>query len=266
MKKILLILNLVFSSIFCAAQESKLDLTGKYLGKNIYVQNPFAGTDTSFCTVKVLVNGKETNDEIYSSAYEIDLKKFNFNYGDSVNIQIIHKADCKPKVMHPEHITPKSTFETTVIKIDSAGNLTWKTKNETGRLPFIIEQYRWSKWVKVGEVDGLGETGAKENEYSFKITSCHSGENKFRVKQVDYGPKLNHSPDIKYVCGIPPIKMNYDNIKRTASFDAETMYEIYDHYGNAVKKGSGKSVDMSKLSPNLYYLFFDNTVQEVLIY
>jgi hypothetical protein len=42
----------------------------------------------------------------------------------------------------------------------------------------------------------------------------------------------------------------------------ETMYEIYDQYGNIVKKGYGSKVDVSNLPKGGYYLNFDNKMGE----
>ncbi len=53
-----------------------------------------------------------------------------------------------------------------------------------------MEQKRWNKWVKVGEVMGAGKPG--ENTYSFKVTP-HSGENTFRVKQTDLTKRARFS-------------------------------------------------------------------------
>ncbi|PJC62331.1 MAG: hypothetical protein CO022_05125, partial [Flavobacteriales bacterium CG_4_9_14_0_2_um_filter_32_27] len=47
-------------------------LEGHYQGKNLYVQNPFAGSGVGFCTFEVTINGDVTTDEVNSSAFEID--------------------------------------------------------------------------------------------------------------------------------------------------------------------------------------------------
>ena len=127
---------------------------------------------------------------------------------------------------------------------DKDGTFKWSTKSETGKLTFIIEQFRWNKWVKVGEVDGVGTPTS--NEYSFKIAP-HSGKNQLRVRQTDYSglPRLSKAadfisevPDIDYA----PLKTSKDInffVKGKEDKSMETMYEIYDQYGNIVKKGFG---------------------------
>src|SRR5688572_29323017 len=48
-------------------------IDGQYQDKNIYVQNSVSSSGVGFCAYEVRVNGQITNDEINSSAFEIDL-------------------------------------------------------------------------------------------------------------------------------------------------------------------------------------------------
>jgi hypothetical protein len=49
------------------------------------------------------------------------------------------------------------------------------------------------------------------------------------------------------------------------TFSASTLYEIYDQYGNIVKRGYAASVDVSTLKKDLYYLNYDNKMGETFI-
>ncbi len=175
-------------------------------------------------------------------------------------MKITHKDDCKPKVLNPEVLKPKSTYEVTNMKLDADGTLKWTTKNETGKLPFVIEQYRWNKWVKVGETDGKGI--GDNNEYVFKVTTLHSGENQIRLKQVDYTSQPRYSKPVKFVSTMPEVTFAPAKVSKDITFSAETLYEIYDQYGNVVKKGFGKSVDCGNLAKGIYYLNYDNKTAE----
>jgi len=230
-------------------------LEGHYQGKNLYVQNPFAGSGVGFCTFEVTINGEVTTDEVNSSAFEIDFANFQLKVGDPVIVKIKHKDDCKPKVLNPEVLKPKSTFEIVNMDIAKDGNFTWVTKSETGKLSFIVEQFRWNKWIKVGEVDGVGTTG--EHNYEFKVTP-HSGENKFRVKQVDYSGKPRYSQAARFVSTVGEVSFSPIKVKDVINFTGETLFEIYDSYGNIVKKGFGEKVDASNLKKGIYYLNYDN--------
>lgn len=234
-------------------------LEGNYQGKNLYVSNPYAGSQVGFCVYEVTVNDQVTTDEINSSAFEIDFKNFQFKLGDKVEVRIKHKDDCKPKVINPEVLRPKSTFNIESMKVEADGTLKWTTTGESGKLPYIIEQFRWTKWVKVGEVEGIGTPQA--NDYSFKITP-HSGKNQFRVKQVDYSNTPKLSKPINYLSPLPETTFSPQKVQKELLFSEETMFEIFDQYGNVVKKGFGKKVDCSNLSKGVYYINYDNKTGE----
>ena len=240
----------------CLQAQSKLTVEGNYQGKNLYVQNPYASNNVGFCTIKVTVNGNTTSDAIESSAYEIDLSLHKLKVGDAVSVVIEHKVDCAPKVLNPEVLKPRSTYEIVIMNSDDKGKLTWKTKNENGKLPFVIEQYVWNKWITVGEVDGKGTPS--ENSYEFQLTP-HSGENKVRIKQVDYTGKPNPSQAKTFKdASVADVDFNPKTVKDKITFTSKTRYEIYDSYGNIVKKGYASEVDCINLKKGAYYINFDN--------
>jgi hypothetical protein len=238
-------------------------LEGNYQGKNLYIQNPFSEAGVGFCVFEVTVNGQVATDEINSSAFEIDMANFGLSLGDPVTVRIKHKDGCTPVVLNPEVLKPKSTFEIVRQSISPDGNYTWVTTNETGQLPYYVEQKRWNKWVKVGEVMGKGSPG--EHTYSFQVTP-HSGENTFRVKQVDLTKKARFSDNVKYTDPrVAPVTWSPAKPKDEIVFSANTLYEIYDQYGNIVKRGYANRIDVSTLKKDLYYLNYDNKTGETFI-
>ncbi len=266
MKKIfLLFLVLSFGMTKLSAQGGGvIILEGNYQGKNLYIQNPFGSNGVGFCVTEVKVNGNITTDETQSSAFEIDLKPHKLNIGEKVTIQIYHKEDCKPKVLNAEVLKPKSTYEVVSMNIDKDGTFTWETKSETGKLTYAVEQYRWNKWVKVGEVDGVGTPVT--NKYSFKVVP-HSGKNQVRVRQTDYSGQPRLSKAAEFVSEVPDISFAPIKASKDINFVAkgkpiETMYEIYDQYGNVVKKGYGDKIDVSNLPKGGYFLNYDNKMGE----
>ncbi|MDP1802089.1 MAG: T9SS type A sorting domain-containing protein [Bacteroidota bacterium] len=268
MKKFILYFLFCFACInFASAQGGVIILEGNYQGKNLYVQNPFGSGGVGFCVTEVKVNGNITTDEIPSSAFEIDMKPHKLNIGDKVEVKIFHKEDCKPKVLNPEVLKPKSTYEVVSMTADKDGNIKWTTKSETGKLAFAVEQYRWNKWVKVGEVDGVGTPTS--NEYSFKVVP-HSGKNQVRVRQTDYSGQPRLSKPTEYMSEVPEIEYAPMKASKEITFfqkgksdkQIETMYEIYDQYGNIVKKGFGSKLDVSNLPKGGYFLNFDNKMGE----
>ncbi len=230
-------------------------IEGNYHGKNVYVQNPFASEGVGFCTFEVKVNGQTTTDEINSSAFEIDLSFFQLELGAPVEIRISHKDDCKPKVVNSEVLKAISTFEVASIGISKQGLLTITTTNETGKLPYTIEQFRWSKWVEVGEFEGKGNP--EKNVYEIQLTTIHAGANRFRVKQKDHRSKPRYSFEAKTNSPLPEITFQPGNGKKVTdaiNFSNATFYEVYNAYGNIVAKGVAKRIDVSGMEKGTYYL------------
>lgn len=250
MKQLFALILFVFVSLTVSAS-GEITLKGVYQGKNIYVMNPFASSGVGFCVFEVTVNGQLTTDEINSSAFEVDLTVFQFKKGEKVVIKIKHKDGCLPKVINPEVLKPQSTYTASLMKISRDGMLTWKTTGESGSLPFIIEHYRWNKWVKVGEVEGKGT--AVSNSYSFKAHP-HDGNNRFRIKQIDYTRKPRYSKEVRFRSMLPAVTFEISKTNTEIIFSRETMYEIYDYYGNLTDKGLAARVNISSLKKGDYFL------------
>ena len=255
--------NLIFVFLFALISfkinAGVLIVEGKFQNKNIYIQNSFGGNGVGFCATEIKVNGKITTDEVNSSAFEIDLAAMNIKPGQKVVIEISHKSDCTPVVLNPEVLKPRPTFEVVSMNINSSGVLKWTAKNESGSLPYVVEQFKWNKWVYVGEVQGVGS--AENHDYSFQV-STHSGENKFRVKQVGLGstPKLSSAVILNSNIDKPSFMITKDN--KAIQYTNETAFEIYDAFGSIVKKGFGKEVNIENLAKGKYYLCYDNQVTE----
>ncbi len=238
-------------------------LEGNYQGKNLFIQNPFSEAGVGFCVFEVSVNDQIATDEINSSAFEVDMNNFGLKISDAVVVKIKHKDGCTPVVLNPEVLKPKSTFDIVKQSIASDGTYTWVATNETGELPFIVEQKRWNKWVKVGEVMGTGKPG--ENSYSFKVTP-HSGENTFRVKQTDLTKRARYSEAVNYTDpSVQPVTWSPVKPKDEIIFSGKTLFEVYDQYGNIVKRGYADRVEVASLKKDLYYLNYDNKLGETFI-
>jgi hypothetical protein len=46
--------------------------------------------------------------------------------------------------------------------------------------------------------------------------------------------------------------------KNTVRFSSATLYEVYDQFGNIVKRGFASEIDVKDLKKGLYYLNYDN--------
>ncbi len=239
---------------FGSLKAGEMVLRGTFQGENLYVKNPFAASGVGFCVYEVTVNGQTTTDEINSSAFEVDLSVYGFQIGEPVTIGLKYKEDCAPKVLNAEVLNPRATFVIDDMKI-SNGKLSWTTENEAGTLPFVVEQYRWNKWIKVGEVAGKGS--ASENYYEVDVRQ-NSGENRYRVKQVDYRKKPRYSDELTYMSSKEQVTFSPKKVDDVLSFSAPTLYEIYDEFGGIVFKGYASEVNVSSLEKGKYYINYDN--------
>jgi hypothetical protein len=251
---------LFFTAVALVSEAGVLVVTGIYQGKDVYIQNPFVSDAVGFCVYEVTVNGKVTTDEVNSSAFAIDLNQLSLQIGQEIEIKILHKDNCLPKVLNPEVLKPISSFEVTKIMVDNDGLFSWSAKGEAGKLPYLIEQFRWNKWVKIGEIEGSGTIG--EHEYKFKVTP-HFGENQVRAKQIDYTGKPRYSEVQKFTKpSVSKVKFDFKKSNNLISFSASTMYEIFDQYGNLKKKGYDIKIDVTDLEKGVYYLNYDNSFGE----
>ena len=258
-----LILLLLISVIHIFANAS-LSIEGTYLGKNLYIQNPENEEGFGFCVTKVTVNGDLLPTGYSANAFEIDFSLFNIAIGEPLFIVIEHSAGCTPKILNPEVLLPKSTFDISEINANSTGKISWTSVNENGKLPYYIEQYRWNKWVQVGEVSGKGTEVA--NKYEFQVIP-HSGENVLRVVQVDHSGNKRSSKEVKFTSQQKAISKGSTIVKNSINFTEDnqassTRFEIFDVYGNIIKKGTGTTVDCSNLLKGAYYINYDNKTEK----
>jgi hypothetical protein len=127
-------------------------------------------------------------------------------------------------------------------------------------LDYSIEQYKWGRWVEVGQVKGKGTKGP--NTYQFQLTP-HSGKNTVRVSQTDSSGKPRISKSTSFTSAIAPVSFSPTKVHSTLTFKAKnqvvkTKYEIYDAYGNLLKTGFGSSVDCKNIVSGVYFINYDN--------
>jgi hypothetical protein len=124
-------------------------------------------------------------------------------------------------------------------------------------LPFVIEQFKWKKWITVAQVQGKGTSGT--NIYNVKVP-LHSGINKVRIKQVDCTKKPRYSNEITFNNLAPEVTFKPGNNGQTTgqiTFSRATEYEIYDFYGKRLAKGNAVSVNVSSYPKGTYFINYD---------
>ena len=264
MKQVLVTLVFFFTSFQYFSQEKLLSLDGTFQDKNLVVYNPPQADGFGFCITKVLVNGEILPAAIQSAHFEINFQLFQLKKGENVFVVLEHAVGCEPRFMNPEILLPKSTFRCTSISADKTGTINWTTADEAGSLDFIIEQYRWNRWVEAGQVKGKGTK--QSNTYHFQITP-HSGKNQIRVSQIDNSGQKRSSQSVFFNSGLSPLKMSPAKVRDNLYFkvggkEAKTKFEVYDAYGNLLKVGFSTMVDCRNLVSGVYFINFDNQTEK----
>ncbi len=253
------LLFVVFLFLSSSVSSQELNVQGVFTGDNVYVMNPFAKMKDHFTIESIIINDTAYTENTESSAFEIDLKHMGFKLGDDLHFRIRYRDSIMPSIVNLEKIKAISSFKLQKAFIDKEQFLNWRCSNEVGSLPFDIQQYRWNKWITVGQLRGVGTRGI--NHYRIKVP-IHSGANKFRIHQVDYSQKEKFSKSIDFNSSLKPIRLLNKKVITKLRFSAPTQFEIFDLFGNLIFDGFGKEVRFDDLIPGKYYVNYDNTIGE----
>jgi hypothetical protein len=258
MIKSLLILFLnTFFSIDQNPQQS-LTLNGAYQGKNLYVQNPFTSNMKDFCTDEVFVNETKVMSQIKSSAFEIDLSHLKVN--DPVVVKIVHKEDCKPKVLNAQVIRLNSTFQFSNFTIDNT-ILNWSTKGEKSGDKVAVEQFINNNWITLKEMPSKGSSSS--NNYVFD-QNHHSGVNKYRIKYMEKDGNVFYSKVVEFQSQLQEVTFYPKRVSNKIYLSRAVDYEVIDGYGTVISKGKGKEIVCEQLKEGVYYLNIDNKTEKFL--
>lgn len=257
MKPFIAIFSLFFILASCFAQDT-IRLEGHYCGKNLYIINPSCGNDTAFGIIKVIVNGNVTKDELRSNSFEVDFSLLEMNNGAPIEMALVYTSGCKPKIINPDVLQPQSTFAFISVKSDKTGKITWIVKGEFFS-SFTVEQYRWKKWIAVGEIDNTDTL--KKNTYAFELKP-HYGPNLFRVSHTDQKGNTVYSKSIKYKSSsVKEVFINSLKVTDAINFSGETDYEIFDDKGDFLVDGTGEQVNITELPKGKYWVNYDNKTE-----
>lgn len=257
-------MNLSFLSIFISfflpdnLTSQSLTVNGAYQGKNLYVQNPFTSNMKDFCTDEVFVNDVKVMSQIKSSAYEIDLSHLTLN--EPLTIKIVHKDDCKPKILNSQVIRLSSTFQISGFTIDNSA-INWSTKGEKAGDKVFVEQFMYNNWISIKELSAKGS--GSSNNYAAD-QNHHSGINKYRIKYVEKDGNVFYSKVIEFQSDLPEVTFYPKRVSNKIYLSRVADFEIIDGYGNSITKGKGKEIPCETLKEGVYYLNTDNKTEKFL--
>ncbi len=252
--------NLLIFVVLCFFYFPKLTaqdttLMGNYYGKNLYITNPSLKNSDKFCISKVTVNNKVLGDEIISNSFELDFALYGIELNSQVKIEITSSEGCKIKIINPEVLQQKSSFAFLSAKVDKTSKLIWTVKGEVVS-SFSVDQYRWNKWMNIGDID-IADT-VKKNIYAFEVKP-HFGQNIFRISHTDANGNTVYSKSVKYRSATTKeVILVSQKVTTQIEFSSETAYEIFDEKGNFISDGVAQSVDITDLSKGKYWINYDN--------
>jgi len=255
-----LLFLLLLSMDVVESSAGNIVIEGRYQKKNIFVVNASAPDGVGYCIYQITVNSLVSSDDVNTQAFEIDLSLYKFKVGDPVTVIIKHKDGCLPRILNPGALEPSPSFECQRIECTRSGNLSWETLNEQGKIAFTIQQFKWNKWVSVGEVMGNGTPS--KNNYNFQV-QLTSGSNRFRVVQKSFDGDLRKSQNCDVQSDVEPVAMRYDKKSRKISFTAETNFELYNSFGQIVKRGRGIEVECMSLPKGDYFISYDCKTEKI---
>lgn len=236
-------------------------ITGSYQGKNLFVQNPFAGNMKDFCVDEVYVNNVKVMDNIKSSAFEIDLSTLNEN--DAVTVKINHKDDCKPKVLNAQVIRAGGSFMFTSFTVTDK-EISWSVRGDRANNKIYVEQFLYNNWVVIKELNSKPSATSNSNSTYTTTPNHHSGLNKYRIRVQEKEGNSFYSKTFEYVSTLPEVTFFPKRVSNKIYLSQAVDYEIIDGYGTPLLKGKGKEIPCESLTEGVYYLNIDNKTEKFL--
>ncbi len=159
---------------------------------------------------------------------------------------------------NPASLLPIQLLKFDVRKENNSANLSWTTATETNNQYFSIEKSsdvdNWNPIAKVNS-KALHGNSISPLTYSFIDANLFSGNNYYRLKQVDYNGKFSYSP-IKniYNARITPIVFpnpfeNNFNLNILSDAGSSIKYSLYNNLGQLVleeEQTQGQSGNFAK--------------------
>ncbi len=187
--KLTILLLLLITAV---AHGGEINISGKYQGKNLYVQNPFASDRVTYCADRVFVNNELILSGPAVSAFEIDLSYLPLD--TPITIKIVHKDGCSPLIVNPQAIAANDEFRFITFIIEP-GILKWITTNETTSCHFYIERLEENSWIEVADIPAKG---APTNNF-YKLPAVHmDGINTYRIRFVQPEGEVFYSSEASY--------------------------------------------------------------------
>ena len=252
MKRHLLVLLLFLPAILPAQGRFEHEIIGVYQGNSLFVQNPFHADVKEFCIRSIFVNNNVQNLNYRMSALKLD-----FDENDvftPVTIRIVTSDSlCHPVIINPNAILFHTAYKFLTIEL-SDSVLVWTTEGERETGTYFIEKLIDGYWEE--QVVIQAKSRFEEASYSY-VPSLDEGSNKYRVRYEFGNGRYLYSTEADYDYYPEPVEFFPKSTRDRIRFSRAASYEIFDQKNQLVLSGNGTEVDVAKLWPGDYVIYFD---------
>ncbi len=230
----------------------EIETVGVYQGKSLFIQNQYLPSRKSFCVKSVYVNDRKVPLNYNLSALKLDFE--NQDLYTPVKIKIVSTDSlCNPIIINPDAIMFHTAYKFLDINISDSA-LYWKTEGEREIGTYIVEKYDGGIWKEIHREQA--KTRFEVSEYLFS-PRLEEGGNKFRVKYEFGNGSFLYSNESVYDFYPDPVEITPTHSATEIRFSRTASYEIYDQNNELVLTGTDDRVDIRRLWPGDYVIYFD---------
>jgi hypothetical protein len=240
-------------SVAWATFADELKINGIYNGINLHIQNPHDGSN-NYCISAIYLNNLQIKTP-NTTLITIDLGSL--KVGDKVEVKIVYKDKCTPKVLNPNALLPRGDFHFGKLKVD-VDALYWEGRGENENGQYYVEIFKNGAWQAEKIIPAQGSKGI--NNYTLKINHL-SGLNRYKIKYIDSSGKSYFSDELEFASDKSKVYFYPKNVSTTIYFSKVVKYEVLDANHKPILKGSGSEVDCTSLSSGNYFVLFENRTE-----
>jgi hypothetical protein len=156
----------------------------------------------------------------------------------------------------------KLKFTYVHVGINDDAVLSWTTINERDPRPFYVEQFAYSKWMRVGMIYGDGGRDSTHYEYRCRAL-LNSGNNTFRVRRETDSYVDACSSQVHLKTKFTRVYHFLDKAHDRILLSRRGHYYIYDELGMLARSGYGSVISLQGILKGEYFLCYDNRAEQL---
>ena len=242
-------LFLLFISCVAAQGATEMRFKGRYNGENLFLQNPLHKPPRHFCIEEIYLNDRLVAQSPRSSAIEVRFD--HLPPRSEIDIRILHKNTCLPKVINPEVLSIKPIIRFLYMHTYDH-KLHWKIKGEEPNAGYQVEYLNGGVW----DIEATLEAGADSSKYTHSPTNFLPGVNKYRVQYISPNVR-RYSSDVEILLEEKLITFTPEVVRDQMTLSERTYFEILDEKQNLLLQGEAKQIPLKRLKAGNYFIVLD---------